>query len=77
MSVNSGFEISLSAAALKNKEFQWNIDLNFSTLDNEVTYLPGGAYTYANRGATYKLEEGHSLYEFYMPKHARCESGKR
>lgn len=67
---NSGFEITLSATAIKNKEFQWNIDLNFSTLDNEVTYLPGGAYTYANRGATYKLEEGHSLYEFYMPKHA-------
>ena len=76
---NSGFEISLSAAAIKNKEFQWNIDLNFSTLDNEVTYLPGGAYTYANRGATYKLEEGHSLYEFYMPKHAGVnpENGNR
>lgn len=67
---NSGFEITLSAAAIKNKDFQWNIDFNFSTLDNEVTYLPGGAYTYANRGATYKLEKGHSLYEFYMPKHA-------
>ena len=33
----------------------------------------------ANRGATYKLEEGHSLYEFYMPKHAGVnpENGNR
>lgn len=67
---NSGLELTLSAVAVKTNDFQWNIDFNMSTLKNEVTYLPGGSYTYANRGATYKLEEGRSLYEFYMPKHA-------
>lgn len=67
---NSGVEITLSATAIQTKDFQWNIDFNFSTLKNEVTYLPGGAYTYTNRVANYRLEEGKSLYEFYMPKNA-------
>ena len=67
---NQGFEITLNATAIQTKNFQWNIDFNFSTLKNQVTYLPGGAYTYSNRVASYRLEEGKSLYEFYMPKNA-------
>lgn len=67
---NSGFEFTLSASVLRGSDFQWDIDANFSTLKNEVTYLPGGAYTYSNRVATYKIEEGKSIYEFYMAKNA-------
>ncbi len=67
---NSGVEITLNANAIQNRHLVWNINLNLSTLKNEVTNLPGGAYTYTLRTAGYKLEEGHSLYEFYMPKNA-------
>jgi TonB-linked SusC/RagA family outer membrane protein len=67
---NSGFEFTVSATAIRNKNFQWNIDANFSTLKNEVTYLPSGAYTYTSRSATYKMQQGKSIFEFYMPKHA-------
>lgn len=67
---NRGVEITLSAAAIRHADFQWNIDVNFSTLNNQVTYLPDGAYIYENRGAGYKLEEGHSLFEFFMVKNA-------
>ena len=67
---NSGFEFTLGATAVQTSDFSWNIDFNFSTLKNEVTYLPGGSYIYANRGINYKLEEGHSLYEFYNVKNA-------
>jgi TonB-linked SusC/RagA family outer membrane protein len=67
---NQGFEFTLSAIAMHNHNFEWNIDVNFSTLKNEVTYLPGGSYVYTLRTAGYKLEEGHSLYEFYMAKNA-------
>lgn len=67
---NNGLEITLNATAIRTRDFQWSIDLNFSTLNNKVTYLPGGAYTYSNRVASYRLEEGKSLYEFYMPKNA-------
>lgn len=67
---NSGFELTLNATAIRNKNFQWNIDFNFSTLKNEITYLPGGSYIYTNTSAYYKMEEGHSLFEFFMVKNA-------
>lgn len=67
---NSGIEFTLNTTPVQRQKFTWNLDLNFSTLRNEVTYLPGGAYTYANRGISYRLEEGHSLYEFYNVKNA-------
>lgn len=76
---NNGFELTLNATAIRNKDFQWNIDLNASTLKNEITYLPGGSYIYANRGANYKMEEGYSLFEFFTVKHAGVnpENGNR
>lgn len=67
---NSGFEFSLGADAIRTENFRWKIDANLSTLKNEITYLPGGEFTYNNRGAGYKLSEGYSLYEFYMVKNA-------
>jgi TonB-linked SusC/RagA family outer membrane protein len=67
---NSGIEISINADAVRNDNFQWNINANFSTLHNEITYLPGGAYSYQDWQSWYRIEEGHSLYSFYMPKYA-------
>lgn len=67
---NRGFELTINATPVRNSKFTWNIDANFSTLKNEVTYLPGGAYIYSNRVSTYRLEEGYSLFEFYMVKNA-------
>ena len=67
---NSGIELTLGVVPVQTANFVWNIDANFSTLKNEVTYLPSGAYVYSNRVANYRLEEGHSLYEFYMPQFA-------
>lgn len=66
---NQGVEITLNATAIKNRDFEWTIDFNFSTLSNKVTYLPSGPYNYSSR-AGYRMEEGKSLYEFYMPKNA-------
>lgn len=67
---NQGVEITLNFTAIKNRDFEWNIDFNFSTLSNKVTYLPSGPYNYQVSSAYYRLEEGKSLYEFYMPKNA-------
>lgn len=67
---NRGVEITLGATAIQQKNFRWNVDFNMSTVKNEVTYLPDGAYIYENRGAGYKLEEGYSIFEFYMAKNA-------
>ncbi|MDR3093035.1 MAG: SusC/RagA family TonB-linked outer membrane protein, partial [Bacteroidales bacterium] len=67
---NRGVEISINADAIRNQDFQWNINANFTTLHNEVTYLPGGAYSYQSWQAWYRIEEGHSLYSFYSPRYA-------
>lgn len=67
---NSGFEFSLGTDVIRNKNFTWKVDGNFSTLKNEITDLPGGAFTFGNRSATYKMEQGKSLYEFFMVKNA-------
>jgi TonB-linked SusC/RagA family outer membrane protein len=67
---NYGLEITLSANVIKTRDFRWNIDANWSSLKNKITYLPGGEYTYTDRTATYKMAEGHSRYEFFMPSNA-------
>jgi TonB-linked SusC/RagA family outer membrane protein len=67
---NSGIEVSISADAIKNRDFEWNVTANFSTLHNEITYLPGGAYSQQLSQAWYRIEEGHSLYSFYSPRYA-------
>lgn len=67
---NRGVEFSLSADVIRKENFNWKADFNISTLKNEITYLPTGAFTYENRTAGYKVEEGKSLFEFYMVKNA-------
>ena len=67
---NQGFEMTLNIIPVRTKDLQWNIDVNFSTLKNEITYLPSGAFNYSNRSAGYRMQEGKSLYEFYMAKNA-------
>ena len=66
---NSGFEFTVNANVLTLKDFRWDIDANMSTLKNEVTYLPTGAYTYSGTACTYKMEEGKSIYEFIAPQY--------
>ena len=66
---NSGIELTLSANVVKRKDFRWDIDANFSTLKNVVTYLPTGTYTYAGTACNYQMEEGKSIYEFIAPQY--------
>ncbi len=66
---NSGLEITLGAQVFNNKNFQWRIDANLSTLKNEVTYLPTEVGFWSTI-AKYKLEEGGSLYDFWGPRFA-------
>lgn len=67
---NSGFEFTLGADIIRKEDFNWKADFNISTLKNEITYLPGGEFTYENRSAGYKVAQGKSLFEFFMVKNA-------
>ena len=67
---NSGFEATLGFQLFNQNKFQWRIDVNMSTLKNEVTKLPTEIGFWSNVVAWYKLEEGGSLYDFWAPRFA-------
>lgn len=68
--MNSGFEFTIGAKLIQKKNFTWTVDANWSSLKNVIVNLPSGAYTYKIITATYKMEEGKSRYEFYLPRNA-------
>ena len=39
--VNRGVEITMNAALIRNKKFQWNASFNFATIKNKITNLVG------------------------------------
>jgi TonB-linked SusC/RagA family outer membrane protein len=60
---NSGFEFSLFTTPIRTKDFEWNVDVNLSTLSNTITKLPKGSII----SGTKLLREGGSVYDFYLP----------
>ncbi|SDI56563.1 SusC/RagA family TonB-linked outer membrane protein [Chryseobacterium jejuense] len=60
---NSGFEFSLFTTPIKTSDFQWNVDINLSTLTNKITKLPKGPLAV---GSTKQLNEGGSVYDFFI-----------
>ncbi len=64
---NSGFEIELSAALLKTKDFEWIVGGNISTLNNELKSLGGVAssITELPDGAEIITKVGENPYSFY------------
>jgi TonB-linked SusC/RagA family outer membrane protein len=62
--LNSGFEFQLGYDIIKTKKVKWNVGANASLLKNKVTYLPIPAYTF--NGSYNKIEEGHSVYEWWL-----------
>jgi TonB-linked SusC/RagA family outer membrane protein len=68
--LNTGVELSATVAIVRNKDFQWNITANLTTLHNEITSLPGGAYIHDIYRTYAKKEVGHSVMEHFVPKTA-------
>lgn len=61
---NRGIEVSLTGGILKQKNIDWNITLNASTLKNEITKMPE-----TNKeiiAGTKKLSVGHSIYDYWL-----------
>jgi hypothetical protein len=40
--VNKGWEIQLSGDIIRKKDFNWRLDVNWSTVENEITKMPDG-----------------------------------
>jgi TonB-linked SusC/RagA family outer membrane protein len=61
---NTGFEFSLFTTPIKNDDFQWDVDLNLSTLNNKITKLPKGSIV----SGTKLMQVGGSIYDFFIPE---------
>ena len=81
---NTGLELDLKFTPVKTKDFEWNLNLNFTTYENKVTYLPeerktmevDGKHGYSS--GSYFYGQDCSLYTFHMRKYAGVdpETGK-
>ena len=67
--VNKGIELQADADIIRSGSFTWNLGLNFTTVDNEVTKLPRDAngMEIGIETGTYKITEGQPAYAYYMP----------
>lgn len=59
---NTGFEFSLFTTPIKNDDFEWNVDVNLSTLKNKILKLPKGTVV----SGTKRMQEGGSIYDFFI-----------
>jgi TonB-linked SusC/RagA family outer membrane protein len=70
---NRGIDGQIQAAPIQNRDFKWNITLNFGHYVNKITKLPqkeiltGSIGQYGN---TKKMVEGGSVYDFYIKEWA-------
>ncbi|MCQ4039391.1 SusC/RagA family TonB-linked outer membrane protein [Riemerella anatipestifer] len=64
---NSGFEFTLGAQIVKNENFSWSLNANFSTLDNKVLKLAEGKDIVSG---TRIMREGEVARAFYLRKWA-------
>ncbi|HLO80074.1 MAG TPA: SusC/RagA family TonB-linked outer membrane protein [Chitinophagaceae bacterium] len=79
--VNSGFELSLNWAVIRNEKMTWNIGGNIAFLKNEVqdlkgSYQTGGLHGQGISGATSQLiVAGQPLNVFYLRKFEGIDKG--
>lgn len=64
---NKGFEAELSVDVISTGDFNWNINGNFSTVDNLVTRMPEDANIVT---ATRVVQTGYKVWEWYLPEWA-------
>ncbi len=59
---NRGFEVSLDGTIIKTPDFSWGLNINASTVKNEITKLPQKEII----DGTKKLAVGQSRYDFWL-----------
>ena len=66
---NTGFEVTLGADIIKNKDLRWSADLNLTHYVNKLTKLPAGKDDSGFARGDYWWKKGGSLYDFYTYKY--------
>lgn len=68
--VNRGVEVDVNYDIIRNRNFMWNVNANFSYNMNEITELYNGQDEYDLSSAGMKLKVDHPYGEFYMVRYA-------
>lgn len=61
---NRGVELELGIDVLRVKDFNWHIDLNATSIKNQITKMPAESPEIIS--GTKKLKQGQSLYDFWL-----------
>lgn len=65
---NQGLEVQLNGDILSTKDFNWNLNTNFTVLKNRVTKLPVETPTIVS--GTKRREVGYDFYQFWLRQYA-------
>ncbi|MBK6829159.1 MAG: TonB-dependent receptor [Chitinophagaceae bacterium] len=60
---NKGVEIQLNTDIIKTQKINWDIQINFTSLKNKISKLPGGNPI---TSGTKRLEQGKDIFAFYL-----------
>jgi TonB-linked SusC/RagA family outer membrane protein len=66
--VNKGIEVQLNADVIRSKNFKWDMQINFTSLENKITKLPAETPTIVS--GTKRLEVGKDIFAFYLRRWA-------
>ena len=61
---NRGIELELGLDVLRTKNFNWHLNLNATSIKNQITKMPAESPEIID--GTKKLKEGRSLYDFWL-----------
>jgi TonB-linked SusC/RagA family outer membrane protein len=70
---NRGIDGQITGAIIRNKDFRWDVTLNFGHYTNKITKLPQEEIltgSIAQYGNTKKMVEGGSVYDFFIKEWA-------
>lgn len=73
---NNGFEIALTGALVRTENVLWTLSVNATHFVNVITRLPPAQKDGFETG-NYRIEEGKSRYEWYMPQYAGVDGKGR
>lgn len=67
---NKGLEITTDVDIVKTKNWRFNLALNLTHVQNKVELMPDQDKNGIAYGDIYRVEEGKSMYSFYLPQFA-------
>ncbi|MDR3350784.1 MAG: TonB-dependent receptor [Prevotellaceae bacterium] len=73
---NNGFELEITGTPVKNERLLWTLSFHATHFVNVITKLPAARKDGFETGS-YRIEEGKSRYEWYMPQYAGVDDSGR